>query len=97
MRWPWSACPVPDNPEPPKGIIVCYRGRVIPCTPLRDPDLDERGCAAWVAVPDEPVHLRPGEEFVLTVRENGILPDDTVVFPGFTVPGVNEDAWPGSR
>src|ERR1700749_630321 len=43
MRWPWSARPVPDNPEPPKGIIVCSRGRAIPCTPLRDPDLDERG------------------------------------------------------
>jgi hypothetical protein len=96
MRWPWSSRPAPENPAPPKGIILCYRGRVIPCTPLRDEDADEPGCAAWLAVPDEPVALQPGEEFVLTLRENAALPDDCVVLPGFAIPGLDEEARPGA-
>jgi hypothetical protein len=88
---------VPENPEPPQGVILRYRGRAVPCTPLRDEDLDEHGCAAWIAVPDEPVALREGEFFELTATVP--LPDDSVLFPGFAVPGLGagEETWPGSR
>jgi hypothetical protein len=94
MSW-WRHRPAPENPEPPSGIVLHYRGRAIPCTPLRDPDMDEPGCAAWLAVPAEQVRLRYGEEFSLTVPPD-CLPDNCVVLPGFTVPD-EEGSWPGSR
>lgn len=86
---------MPSEPEPPSGIVLHYRGRAVPCSPLRDEELDEHGCAAWIAVPDEPVDLRYGEDFRLTAPPGG-LPENTVLYPGFPVPG-EEEAWPGSR
>ena len=69
---PWSRQPAPENPDPPLGVVLHYRGRAIPCTVLRDPDLDEHGCAAWIAVPDESLVILPvGEDFRLTAPPAG--------------------------
>lgn len=62
--------------------MLHWRGQAIPCLMLRDPDSDERGCAAWLAVPAEHAEIAAGEEFTLTA---GRLPDGCVVLPGFTV------------
>ena len=83
MRWPFRRTPVPENPEQPRGVILHWRGRVIPCSMLRDPDQDEPGCAAWLAVPMEDVRIAPGEKFMLTATVR--LPDGCLVLPGFTV------------
>jgi len=98
--WPYPAVvrllrrrrPVPRDPEQPRGIILRARGRDIPCTALRDPDQDEGGCAAWLAVPDEDITLRRGEAFDLFVADppEGCLPDNCVVLPGFTIPWARE-------
>ena len=84
----WRRWQVPENPEPPSGIILEYRGLAISCTPLRDPDMDRRGEVAWIAVPDQQIDLRPGEEFRLTVPPDG-LPDNSVLYPGFAIPGID--------
>jgi hypothetical protein len=94
MRMPWSRQPAPENPDPPCGVVLTVNGRAYGCDVLRDPDLDEHGCAAWVAVPAEQVIIREGDSIELTATE---LPDDTVLYPGITIPGLDEDAWPGSR
>jgi hypothetical protein len=42
--------------QAPEGIwLVAASGQMIPCRPLRDPELDHDGCAAWLAVPLHPV------------------------------------------
>ena len=92
MRWLWSPRPVPENPEPPEGVVLHYRGRAIPCTALRDEDLDERGCAAWIAVPDEPVTIGPDEYFQLTAV---VLPGQTLLLADLGLEA--DEAWPGSR
>lgn len=73
---------VPEHPAPPQGVILHWRGRAIGCFMLRDPDADERGSVAWMAVPAEDVHIAPGEDFRLTAT---VLPDGCIVLPGFTV------------
>lgn len=53
-----------------------YRGRAIPCDVLRDPDRDRRGETVWIAVPSEPVPIRPGDplpELTATVLPDGCL------------------------
>ncbi|MCL2732482.1 MAG: hypothetical protein FWE15_20960 [Actinomycetia bacterium] len=36
----------------PRGVrLLLANGETVPCRCLRDPDLDEDGCAAWIAVP----------------------------------------------
>jgi hypothetical protein len=99
MRWLRKRRPAPQDPEPPEGIILRARGRDIRCIPLRDPDQDEPGCAAWLAVPAEDFLLRRGEEFDLFVADppDGYLPDNCVILPGFTIPGAGVEAWPGPR
>ena len=83
MRWPWQPAPVPENPEVPRGVVLHWNGRVIPCSMLRDPDQDEPGCAAWLAVPGEAVRIGPGQFFSL--KATGRLPDGCLVLPGFTI------------
>jgi len=93
MRWLWSRQPAPENPDPPLGVVLHYSGRAIPCSVLRDPDQDEHGCAAWVAVPGEAVNIRPGESVRLTAA---VLPGRTLLLADLGL-GADEEAWPGSR
>ena len=100
MRWRLFRRPqVPENPEPPSGIVLRTGGRDIRCIALRDEDQDEPGCVAWLAVPAEDFLLRRGEEFDLFVADppDGYLPDNCVILPGFTIPGAGVEAWPGPR
>jgi hypothetical protein len=46
--------------EAPENVRLVIDGREYPCDVLRDPGQDRDGCAAWVAVPREP--LPPCEE-----------------------------------
>jgi hypothetical protein len=73
--------------------MLHYRGRVISCSVLREPDADESGCAAWIAVPDEPVDVQLGMPLSLTAT---VLPGRTLLMLGCAVPG-DEETWPGSR
>jgi hypothetical protein len=72
---------VPEDPEPPQGVILHWRGRAIGCSVLRDPDADEHGCAAWIAVPGEPVRIAYGEDFRLTAT---VLPGKCILIADFT-------------
>jgi hypothetical protein len=56
--------------EAPENVRLVIDGKEYPCDVLRDPDQDRDGCAAWVAVPREP--LPPaGEDVCLRA---GMLP-----------------------
>jgi hypothetical protein len=48
--------------EAPEGVVLIVGRREIPCTVRREPARDRDGNAYWVAVPDEPVTLRPGQD-----------------------------------
>jgi hypothetical protein len=50
---------------------------------LRDESLDEHGCAAWVAVPDEPVTIPDGEKYRVTAD---VLPDGCELIADFRAP-----------
>jgi hypothetical protein len=93
MKWPWTPQPVPDNPEPPEGVVLHYRGRAVTCSVLREPGADEHGCAAWLAVPDEPLTLRYGEDFRLTAT---LLPAHTLLLADLGLEH-DEEPWPGPR
>ena len=105
MRWLRKRRPVPHDPEPPQGIILRATSRdtgavrEVQCIPLRDPDQDETGCVAWLAVPAEDFMLRRNEDVLLFVLDppEGYLPDNSVILPGFRIPGAVDEAWPGSR
>lgn len=59
-----------DRQQAPENVRLVIDGREYPCDVLRDPDQDRDGCAAWVAVPREP--LPPSGES-MSVRA-GMLP-----------------------
>ena len=64
---------------PPAGVVLHLRGRAIPCAVLRDEDLDRRGETAWLAVPDDPVTVYPGDDVTVTAT---VLPDGAVLILG---------------
>jgi hypothetical protein len=41
--------------EAPENVRLVIAGVEYPCDVLRDPDEDTDGCAAWVAVPRDPI------------------------------------------
>jgi hypothetical protein len=84
--------PVPADPGPPAGVILHYRGRAVGCEVRRATELDRRGCAAWLAVPAEPVAVLPGEKIRLTAA---VLPAGTVLIADLASPPPlpGEDAW----
>ena len=48
---------------PPEGVRIQRRdGTFVECDMLRDPGLDDRGCAGWTAVPREDYAPGPGDE-----------------------------------
>ena len=67
----------------PLGVVLHVRGLAIGCHVLRDEDQDRRGETAWVAVPDEPVTIRTGEEFTVTAT---FLPDGCALIADILVP-----------
>jgi hypothetical protein len=55
VTWLRRPAPAEMPPEmPPENVRLVIGGQEYPCDVLRDPDQDENGCAAWVAVPREP-------------------------------------------
>jgi hypothetical protein len=63
--------------RPPENVRVVIGGREYPCDVLRDPDQDADGCAAWVAVPRQPLPpLPPGQS--MSVRAS-VLPARTAL------------------
>jgi len=81
MRWWRRRRPV--NPEPPRGVILLYRGRAITCSVFRDESLDRWGTTAWVAMPDEPVVIPEGEEYRVRADD---LPVGCELITDFTAP-----------
>jgi hypothetical protein len=64
--------------DPPEGVRLVRPGLgTVDCDVLRDPGMDENGCAAWIAVPQsgERLAYRPGVDY-LTVA---VLPGKTVI------------------
>jgi len=74
------------DPEPPRGIVLRWDGREIPCAVIRDESLDKHGIAFWVAVPAEPVTIGPHEDYRVYVSDGGYLPDNCEIIADFTVP-----------
>jgi hypothetical protein len=62
MKLPWKRrADPPQFGAAPEGVrIVWEDGTVIACDVLRDPDQDESGCAAWIAVPRDPMPVATG-------------------------------------
>jgi hypothetical protein len=98
MRWPRLRLrrQAPENPEPPLGVVLHWRGRAIPCGVVRDESQDEHGYAAWMAVPLEQAIIEPGDQIRISAA---VLPDRTVLIAGLTLATDDEEAgsWPGSR
>ena len=67
--WPFGKRRQQDpDPVPPGGVVLRLNGRDIACDVLREPDQDRRGITAWLAVPAEPVTIRPGDEVQVTAK-----------------------------
>jgi hypothetical protein len=56
---------VTGQETPPQGVVLTVDGRQFPCDVLREPGQDRGGCAAWLAVPREPLPVVTDKDMVL--------------------------------
>jgi hypothetical protein len=74
---------------PPENVRLLIGGAEYPCGVIRDPDLDEDGCAAWVAVPREPLPPAAASSILAGVPVGiraGMLPAKSVLLMDLDLP-----------